>query len=118
MTFVGVTLDSLSGTGTLDPETKLHPLGQLRLRALCALGEKFLNAILSRHLHKFGLPPQRVDRVMPLARHGVLPESERIGTRKLVRRLRGLGAFRSRGENRCGWIPGKEALPLGRKGLR
>lgn len=105
-------LDSLSNTGTLDSKTELHPPGQPRLRALRGLGKKLLDTVLPRHLDELGLPPQRVDGVMPFARHGVLPELERVGARELVRRLRDFGGFGSRREDRRGRIPGEEALQL------
>lgn len=83
-----VTLNLLPDTSTLDPETELDALPQPDVGALGPRGEQLLDAVVSRQLDELRLPPQRVDGVLPEARHRVLCRLEGVGRRLLVSRLR------------------------------
>lgn len=102
---VNLSLDLLSHTRTLDPQTKLDTLGDASLGTLDRGWQKLLDAILACELDELGLSTQRVDRVMPLAGIGVLVGGERIRRELLEASLGSAG-----GSNRGGWPASEEAL--------
>jgi hypothetical protein len=112
MSFVDVTLDLLSHTGTLYSQTVLNTLSQLVLCALVRLRQQLLNAVLSCQLHELHLPPLRIDRVLPSSSDGVLVESERVRSLLLEWRRRSAGS-----NERCRRPASKEALQRLRQAL-
>lgn len=112
VSFVDVTLDLLSHTGTLYSQAVLNTLSQLVLCALVRLRQQLLNSMLSCQLHELHLSPLRIDWVLPSSSDGVLVESERA--RSLLLEWRRMSA----GSNERCWRPaGKEALQRLRQAL-
>lgn len=87
VSFVNVTLDPLSNTGTLDSQTVLDTVSKSELGALGCRRQQLLHAILPRQLHQLRLSTLRVHGVVPFARHGVLVVSEWVCSFLLVGRL-------------------------------
>lgn len=105
VSFVDVTLDLLSHTSTLHPQTVLDPVSKTVLGALASVWQQVLDAVLAGHLDQLGLAALRVDGVLPLARHGVLVEAEGVRPGLLGGRL---GA--PLGDDGGGGVSGEEAL--------
>lgn len=105
VSFVNVTLDLLSHTRTLYPQTMLNTMSQLEFGALGRLRQQLFNPVLSRQLHELRLSSLRVDGILPSACHGVFVESKWIGSLLLEWRRSSAGSDERR------WRPArKEAL--------
>lgn len=100
-----VALDLLPNTRTLYPQAMLDPVPYPLLGALVCERQQLLNAVITRQLDELCLPPQRVDRIVPFARHRVFCRPERVGGFDLVGGLRGLGRCLDRGRG----VSGEEA---------
>lgn len=79
---MNVTLDLLSHTSALDPQTVLDPVSQAVLGTLASLGQQLLDAVFPRHLDQLSLPALRVYGIVPFSRRGMLVEAE--GVRALL----------------------------------
>lgn len=112
MSLVDASLDLLSHTSTLYPQTMFNPLCKLVFGALLRLREQLFDSVLARQLHELSLPPIRIDRVLPFSCDWVLVEDEGVWALLLVACR--CGAVGDDG----GWGPaGEEALERRREGL-
>ncbi len=84
VSLVNASLDLLSNTSTLYPETVLNAMRQSKLGPLCRLGQQLLDAVLARKLDQVGLPARRVHGVLPLASLFILVEAKRVRSLGLV----------------------------------
>lgn len=109
---MNVSLDLLSHTGTLDPQSVLDAMSEAILGALVGLGQQLLDAVLARQLDQLGLAALGEHGALPLAGGRVLVEAEWVRALLLVRSRGG-----SLGDDGDGGPAGEEALQGGRQRL-
>lgn len=102
VSLISMTLDLLSHTSTLDPQSVLYTISKPGISSLARFWQQLFHAIHTRHLDQICLPPGRVHGILPLSRRGILIRSERVWSLLLKVRLGG-----TRGLEGC-WRPSCE----------